>query len=162
MIESEAAHHGLSLVTPLVFLGAAVLAVPLFRLFKLGAVIGYLAAGVAVGPSGLRLIDDPTSVLTLAELGVVLLLFINGLELKPSRLRAMRRDNWNTVCSPGTPLSANVPSALAVSAGRSAATSREQTATLPVLLLIISRRLTRLTVGPTTVKSRRSGLPMLP
>ena len=92
MMESEAAHHGLSLVTPLVFLGAAVLAVPLFRLFKLGAVIGYLAAGVAVGPSGLGLIDDPGSVLTLAELGVVLLLFIIGLELKPSRLWAMRRD----------------------------------------------------------------------
>lgn len=88
----EAAHHGLSLVTPLVFLSAAVLAVPLFRLFKLGAVIGYLAAGVAVGPSGLGLIDDPASVLTLAELGVVLLLFIIGLELKPSRLWAMRKD----------------------------------------------------------------------
>ena len=89
---AEAAHHGLSLVTPLVFLGAAVLAVPLFRLFRLGAVIGYLAAGVAVGPSGLGLIDDPASVLTLAELGVVLLLFIIGLELKPSRLWAMRQD----------------------------------------------------------------------
>ena len=91
-MEAEAVHHGLSLVTPLVFLGAAVLAVPLFRLFKLGAVIGYLAAGVAVGPSGLGLIDDPGSVLTLAELGVVLLLFIIGLELKPSRLWAMRQD----------------------------------------------------------------------
>lgn len=89
---AEVAHHGLNLVTPLVFLGAAVLAVPLFRLFKLGAVIGYLAAGVAVGPSGLGLISDPGSVLTLAELGVVLLLFIIGLELKPSRLWAMRRD----------------------------------------------------------------------
>jgi len=54
MMESEAAHHGLSLVTPLDFLGAAVLAVPLFRLFKLGAVIGYLAVGVAVGPYGRR------------------------------------------------------------------------------------------------------------
>jgi len=89
---AEVAHHGLNLVTPLVFLGAAVLAVPLFRLFKLGAMIGYLAAGVAVGPSGLGLIGDPASVLTLAELGVVLLLFIIGLELKPSRLWAMRRD----------------------------------------------------------------------
>jgi glutathione-regulated potassium-efflux system protein KefB len=89
---AEVAHHGLNLVTPLVFLGAAVLAVPLFRLIKLGAVIGYLAAGVAVGPSGLGLIGNPASVLTLAELGVVLLLFIIGLELKPSRLWAMRRD----------------------------------------------------------------------
>ncbi|WP_458129870.1 monovalent cation:proton antiporter-2 (CPA2) family protein [Pseudomonas sp. Z2-11] len=92
MMESEAAHHGLSLATPLVFLGAAVLAVPISRLFKLGAVIGYLAAGIAVGPSGLGLIEDPASVLTLAELGVVLLLFIIGLELKPSQLWAMRRD----------------------------------------------------------------------
>ncbi|WP_434652427.1 cation:proton antiporter [Pseudomonas sp. R3-56] len=92
MMESEAAHHGLSLATPLVFLGAAVLAVPISRLFNLGAVIGYLAAGIAVGPSGLGLIEDPASVLTLAELGVVLLLFIIGLELKPSRLWAMRRD----------------------------------------------------------------------
>lgn len=92
MMETEAAHHGLSLVTPLVFLGAAVLTVPLFRFFKLGAVIGYLAAGVAVGPSGFGLIDDAGSILTLAELGVVLLLFIIGLELKPSRLWAMRRD----------------------------------------------------------------------
>ncbi|MBJ2285844.1 cation:proton antiporter [Pseudomonas sp. MF6755] len=92
MIEPETASHGLSLVTPLVFLGAAVLAVPLSRLLKLGAVIGYLVAGLAVGPSGLGLIDDPASVLTLAELGVVLLLFIIGLELKPSRLWAMRRD----------------------------------------------------------------------
>lgn len=91
-MEPDSAHHGLSLVTPLVFLGAAVLAVPLFRLLRLGAVIAYLAAGVAVGPSGLGLIDDPASVLTLAELGVVLLLFIIGLELKPSRLWAMRRD----------------------------------------------------------------------
>ncbi len=91
-MEPDTAHHGLSLVTPLVFLGAAVLAVPIFRLLRLGAVIGYLAAGVAVGPSGLELIDDPSSVLTLAELGVVLLLFIIGLELKLSRLWAMRRD----------------------------------------------------------------------
>lgn len=85
-------HHGLELAAPLVFLGAAVIAVPLFRVLKLGAVIGYIAAGVVVGPSVLGLIDDPGSVLTFAELGVVLLLFIIGLELKPSRLWAMRRD----------------------------------------------------------------------
>jgi monovalent cation:proton antiporter-2 (CPA2) family protein len=91
-MEPEAAHHGLNLAMPLVFLGAAVVAVPLFRLFRLGPVIGYLATGVVVGPSGLALINDPASVLTLAELGIVLLLFIIGLELKPSRLWAMRRD----------------------------------------------------------------------
>ncbi len=84
--------HGFSLLQPLVFLGAACVAVPLFRKLRLGAVIGYLAAGVVIGPFGLRLISDAKSVLTLAELGVVLLLFIIGLELKPSRLWAMRKD----------------------------------------------------------------------
>lgn len=84
--------HGFSLLQPLVFLGAACIAVPLFRRLRLGAVIGYLAAGIAIGPFGLRLISDAKSVLTLAELGVVLLLFIIGLELKPSRLWAMRKD----------------------------------------------------------------------
>jgi glutathione-regulated potassium-efflux system protein KefB len=84
--------HGLSLLQPLVFLAAACIAVPVFRKLKLGAVIGYLAAGVAIGPFGLKLINDAQSVLTLAELGVVLLLFIIGLELKPSRLWAMRKD----------------------------------------------------------------------
>ncbi|ANH66629.1 monovalent cation:proton antiporter-2 (CPA2) family protein [Mitsuaria sp. 7] len=84
--------HGFSLLQPLVFLGAACVAVPLFRKLKLGAVIGYLAAGVVIGPFGLGLISEAKSVLTLAELGVVLLLFIIGLELKPSRLWAMRKD----------------------------------------------------------------------
>ncbi|MGN6825928.1 monovalent cation:proton antiporter-2 (CPA2) family protein [Paucibacter sp. M5-1] len=84
--------HGFSLLQPLVFLGAACIAVPLFRKLRLGAVIGYLAAGVVIGPFGLGLISDAKSVLTLAELGVVLLLFIIGLELKPSRLWAMRKD----------------------------------------------------------------------
>lgn len=84
--------HGFSLLQPLVFLGAACVAVPLFRKLRLGAVIGYLAAGVVIGPFGLQLISDGKSVLILAELGVVLLLFIIGLELKPSRLWAMRKD----------------------------------------------------------------------
>lgn len=84
--------HGFSLLQPLVFLGAACVAVPLFRKLRLGAVIGYLVAGVVIGPFGLQLISDAKSVLTLAELGVVLLLFIIGLELKPSRLWAMRKD----------------------------------------------------------------------
>ena len=75
----------------LVFLIAAVVAVPLFRRFGLGAVLGYLVAGVAMGPFGLRLVKDPASVLGFSELGVVLLLFVIGLELSPARLWVMRR-----------------------------------------------------------------------
>jgi glutathione-regulated potassium-efflux system protein KefB len=75
----------------LIFLIAAVLLVPLAKRFGLGSVLGYLVAGVIIGPSGIGLIRDVESVLHLAELGVVLLLFIIGLELQPSRLWAMRR-----------------------------------------------------------------------
>ncbi|OGT59519.1 MAG: glutathione-regulated potassium-efflux system protein KefB [Gammaproteobacteria bacterium RIFCSPHIGHO2_12_FULL_63_22] len=75
----------------LIFLIAAVVAVPLFRRLGLGAVLGYLVAGVAMGPFGWRLVKDPASVLTFSELGVVMLLFVIGLELSPSRLWVMRR-----------------------------------------------------------------------
>jgi CPA2 family monovalent cation:H+ antiporter-2/glutathione-regulated potassium-efflux system protein KefB len=75
-----------------VFLGAAVVAVPIFKRLGLGSVIGYLVAGAAIGPFGLALIEDAEEVLHFAEFGVVLLLFIIGLELKPSRLWVMRRD----------------------------------------------------------------------
>ena len=88
----EASQHGGYLISVLIFLGAAVAAVPLFRLVGLGAVIGYLFAGLAIGPSGLRFIADAATTRDIAELGVVLLLFIVGLELKPSRLIAMRAD----------------------------------------------------------------------
>ncbi len=74
-----------------VFLAAAVVAVPLFKRLHLGAVLAYLAAGIVVGPSGLGLISDVDRMLDLAEFGVVLLLFVIGLELQPSRLVAMRR-----------------------------------------------------------------------
>ncbi|PSM32337.1 monovalent cation:proton antiporter-2 (CPA2) family protein [Haliangium sp. UPWRP_2] len=76
----------------LILLVAAVLAVPLFRKLKLGAVLGYLAAGVAVGPFALRLITDVQSILHFSEFGVVLMLFLIGLELNPSRLWVLRRD----------------------------------------------------------------------
>src|SRR3712207_6938447 len=76
----------------LVFCAAAVVAVPLFRRLGQSGVLGYLAAGVVIGPSGLSLISHPGTVLAVAELGVVLLLFIVGLELKVSRLLTMRRD----------------------------------------------------------------------
>ncbi|HUD52421.1 monovalent cation:proton antiporter-2 (CPA2) family protein [Parvibaculum sp.] len=80
------------LLYPLIFLAAAVIAVPLSRRLKLGPVIGYLAAGVVIGPHVTGLFGDPESIFGLAELGVVLLLFIIGLELKPSQLWSMRRD----------------------------------------------------------------------
>jgi Kef-type K+ transport system membrane component KefB len=63
-----------------IFLGAAVIAVPLFKRAGLGAVLGYLAAGVVIGPSVLRLVTDVDNILNFAELGVVPLLFVNGLE----------------------------------------------------------------------------------
>ena len=72
-------------------LAAAVIAVLLFRAAGLGAVPGFLVAGVLVGPYGLALIDNGTEIGQLAELGVVLLLFVIGIELKPARLWLMRR-----------------------------------------------------------------------
>ncbi|MGH8188722.1 MAG: monovalent cation:proton antiporter-2 (CPA2) family protein, partial [Steroidobacteraceae bacterium] len=74
-----------------IFLGATVLAIPLFRRLRLSAILGYLAAGVALGPWALRVVQDPEGVAHIAELGVVLLLFVIGLELQPSRLRALRK-----------------------------------------------------------------------
>lgn len=74
-----------------IFLAAAVLMVPIARKLGLGAVLGYLAAGVVIGPWGLRLIDDVEAILHFSEFGVVLFLFIIGLELQPSRLWVLRR-----------------------------------------------------------------------
>ena len=75
----------------LIYLGAAVLAVPLARLLGLGSIIGYLAAGIAIGPFGLKLVTDPQDMLHFAEFGVVLMLFLVGLELEPRRLWQLRR-----------------------------------------------------------------------
>ncbi len=84
-------HEGSLLQVAVVFLLAAVLTVPLAKRLKLGAVIGYLFAGVIIGPSVLGLIGDTESVSHISELGVVLLLFIIGLELSPKRLWVMRK-----------------------------------------------------------------------
>ncbi|CAN5301642.1 monovalent cation:proton antiporter-2 (CPA2) family protein [soil metagenome] len=73
-------------------LAAAVVAVPLFKRFKLGAVLGYLAAGLIIGPFGFRLIQDAEAVLHVAELGVVMFLFIIGLEMRPARLWSLRKE----------------------------------------------------------------------
>ncbi len=74
-----------------IFLLTAVLLVPLFQRFKLGAVLGYLAAGVLVGPWGFGVVAEVETTLHFAEFGVVLLLFLIGLELEPARLWALRR-----------------------------------------------------------------------
>ncbi len=76
----------------LILLSAAVVTVPVFKRLGLGSVLGYLAAGIAVGPFGLNVFSDADAVLHFAEIGVVLLLFVIGLELKPSRLWSMRHD----------------------------------------------------------------------
>jgi glutathione-regulated potassium-efflux system ancillary protein KefC len=75
----------------LIFLAATVICVPLAARFGLGSVLGYLIAGSAIGPWGLALIGNVESTLHLAELGVVLMLFVIGLELDPRRLNTMRR-----------------------------------------------------------------------
>ena len=74
-----------------VFLLTAVLLVPLFQRLKLGAVLGYLGAGMLIGPFGFGMVGDVASTLEFAEFGVVLLLFLVGLELQPSRLWVLRR-----------------------------------------------------------------------
>jgi len=88
----SAPHDALApLAEPITFLAAAVVAVPLFKRLGLGSVLGYIAAGVAVGPFALGLLGEAERVRGVAEFGVVLLLFVIGLELNLSRLWEMRR-----------------------------------------------------------------------
>ncbi|HEY6484124.1 MAG TPA: monovalent cation:proton antiporter-2 (CPA2) family protein [Steroidobacteraceae bacterium] len=82
----------ISLAQTAILLAAAVVAVALFRLVRLSSILGYVAAGVLVGPYGLSLVGDVSSILGFAEFGIVLLLFIIGLELQPTRLWVMRRN----------------------------------------------------------------------
>ena len=86
------ANHLTPLLEPMVLLAAAVVAVPLAKRLGLGSVLGYIAAGVVIGPSVLGLFGSPERVAGVAELGVVLLLFVIGLELNLGRLWALRRD----------------------------------------------------------------------
>jgi glutathione-regulated potassium-efflux system protein KefB len=91
---AEAASHATlasELISVVALLGAGVVAVPLFKRLGLGSVLGYLAAGLAIGPWGLGLFNDPGAILHIAELGVVMFLFIIGLEMQPSRLWGLRR-----------------------------------------------------------------------
>ncbi len=82
--------QGDQLVQVVALLGAGVVTVPIFRRLGLGSVLGYFAAGLAIGPFGLGLFSDPESILHVAELGVIMLLFIIGLEMQPARLWALR------------------------------------------------------------------------
>lgn len=79
------------LIALLVFLVAAVVAVPVARRFGLGAVLGYLIAGAAIGPFALRLVTNVESILHFSEFGVVLMMFVIGLELEPRKLKALHR-----------------------------------------------------------------------
>jgi glutathione-regulated potassium-efflux system ancillary protein KefC len=83
--------HSAWLINSLIYLAAAVVVVPLSKALGLGSIIGYLAAGMAIGPWGLALVTDVQSILEFAEFGVVLMLFLVGLELEPDRLWSMRR-----------------------------------------------------------------------
>jgi glutathione-regulated potassium-efflux system ancillary protein KefC len=87
------------LANTLIYLSAAVIAVPLARAVGLGSIIGYLAAGIVIGPWGLGLVADVESILHFAEIGVVLMLFLVGLELEPKRLWNLRRPifGWGSV-----------------------------------------------------------------
>lgn len=82
---------GFGLGQTVVLLSAAVVAVPIFRRLGLGSVLGYLTAGLVIGPFGLRLFTDPATLLHVAELGVVMFLFIIGLEMRPTKLWNLRR-----------------------------------------------------------------------
>lgn len=86
-----AEHHGVDLLPIITLLAAAVVAAPLFKRLGLGSVLGYLAGGIVIGPFGLRAFTNPASILQVAELGVVMFLFVIGLEMRPSRLWGMRR-----------------------------------------------------------------------
>jgi len=108
--------HSSWLYGVLIYLGAAVVAVPLARLMGLGSIIGYLGAGILIGPRGLKLVTDPADMLHFAEFGVVLMLFLVGLELEPRRLWSLRKPifGWGSVQLFG---SAAVMTAIGVACG---------------------------------------------
>ncbi len=88
----EAAEHGVNLAQVVAVLGAGVVAGPIFKRLGFGSILGYLLAGVIIGPFCLQVLDEPQTILHIAELGVIMFLFIIGLEMRPARLWGMRRD----------------------------------------------------------------------
>ena len=89
-MSSEA--HSISLIAPVVLLAAAVVSVPIFKRIGLGSVLGYLIAGLIIGPFGFAFFHDSASILHIAELGIVMYLFVIGLEMQPSHLWSLRRE----------------------------------------------------------------------
>jgi glutathione-regulated potassium-efflux system ancillary protein KefC len=91
--------HASWLTSSLVYLAAAVISVPIAKALGLGSIIGYLGAGILIGPFGLRFVSDAQQMLHFAEFGVVLMLFLVGLELEPQRLWELRRPifGWGSV-----------------------------------------------------------------
>jgi glutathione-regulated potassium-efflux system ancillary protein KefC len=98
------------MIDAMIYMAAAVLCVPLMKRLGLGSVLGYLVAGAAIGPWGLALVSDVQSILHFSEFGVVLMLFLIGLELDPRRLWSLRRDVFGVgalqVLTCGLPLAA--------------------------------------------------------
>ncbi len=92
MAAEAAADGGLGLEHAVALLAAAVVAAPLFRRVGLGSVLGYLAAGLLIGPYGIGLFRDPENILHVAEFGVVMFLFLIGLEMRPAKLWALRKE----------------------------------------------------------------------
>ncbi|WP_196259928.1 monovalent cation:proton antiporter-2 (CPA2) family protein [Pelagibacterium limicola] len=88
----EAAHGSIELFPVVAILAAGVAAVPIFKRIGLGSVLGYIAAGLVIGPFGLRIVTEPELILHTAELGVVMFLFVIGLEMQPRRLWSLRRE----------------------------------------------------------------------
>ncbi len=80
------------LVTALIYLSAVVIAVPLSKRFGLGVVLGYLIAGIIIGPSVLKAVGSQKEVMHFAEFGVVMMLFLIGLELQPSKLWQLKKN----------------------------------------------------------------------
>ncbi|TAL21473.1 MAG: glutathione-regulated potassium-efflux system protein KefC [Aquabacterium sp.] len=133
--------HSSWLLSSLIYLAAAVIVVPLAQALGLGSIIGYLMAGIAIGPYGLGLVGDTESILHFAEFGVVLMLFLIGLELEPRRLWSMRRPifGWGSAQMAGCALAVGAagwllgaPAAVAVVAALGLAMS-STAATLQVL-----------------------------
>ena len=98
---------GSDLVQVVALLTAGVVAVPIFRRMGLGSILGYLAAGLVIGPFGLRIFSEAEAILHVAELGVVMFLFIIGLEMQPSRLWGLQARNLRAGRAPGRRLRAS-------------------------------------------------------
>lgn len=139
----------------LVYLSAAVIAVPLFRALGLGSIMGYLAAGMVIGPWGLKLVSNVNDILHFAEFGVVLMLFLIGLELEPKRLWSLRRPifGWGSaqvlVCTTaltGVALLFGVPWKVALAASLGLALS----STAIALQVLNERNLMRVPSGEAT------------